>query len=77
MRSPKLFMDETRAPVLDPGRKRTKTGYLWAIARERGPEDAVDDANDGRVGDPEQPRRVTTGDPLAVRPRPGCAGGNN
>ena len=29
--SPKLFMDETRAPVLDPGRKRTKTGYLRAI----------------------------------------------
>jgi transposase len=27
-RSPKLFMDETRAPVLDPGRKRTKSGYL-------------------------------------------------
>jgi hypothetical protein len=35
-RSPKLFMDETRAPVLDPERKRTKTGYLWALARERG-----------------------------------------
>ena len=34
LRSPKLFMDETRAPVLDPGRKRTKTGYLWAIARD-------------------------------------------
>jgi transposase len=36
-RSPKLFMDETRAPVLDPGRKRTKTGYLWAIARDDRP----------------------------------------
>jgi transposase len=35
--SPKLFMDETRAPVLDPGRKRTKTGYLWAIARDDRP----------------------------------------
>lgn len=33
-RSTKLFMDETRAPVLDPGRKRTKTGYLWALARD-------------------------------------------
>src|ERR687898_779535 len=33
-RSPKLFMDETRAPVLDPGRQRTKSGYLWAIARD-------------------------------------------
>jgi len=37
MRSPKLFMDETRAPVLDPGRKRTKTGYLWTIARDDQP----------------------------------------
>ena len=27
-------MDETRAPVLDPGRRKTKTGYLWAIARD-------------------------------------------
>jgi transposase len=36
-RSPKLFMDETRAPVLDPGRGRTKTGYLWAIARDDRP----------------------------------------
>jgi transposase len=33
-RSTKLFMDETRAPVLDPGRKRTKTGYFWALARD-------------------------------------------
>ncbi|MBB4175955.1 hypothetical protein GGR93_003763 [Sulfitobacter noctilucicola] len=27
-------MDETTAPVLDPGRGRTKTGYLWALARD-------------------------------------------
>lgn len=33
-RSTKLFMDETTAPVLDPGRSRTKTGYLWALARD-------------------------------------------
>ena len=33
-RSGKLFMDETRAPVLDPGRGRTKTGYMWALARD-------------------------------------------
>jgi transposase len=32
--SGKLFMDETRAPVLDPGRGATKTGYLWALARD-------------------------------------------
>ena len=36
-RSSKLFMDETRAPVLDPGRGRTKTGYLWAVARDDRP----------------------------------------
>jgi transposase len=33
-RSGKLFMDETSAPVLDPGRGATKTGYLWALARD-------------------------------------------
>ena len=27
-------MDETPAPVLDPGRGKTKTGYLWALARD-------------------------------------------
>ncbi len=35
--SPKLFADETRCPVLDPGRGKTKTGYLWAIARDDRP----------------------------------------
>ena len=33
-RSPTLFADETTAPVLDPGRGRTKTGQLWAYARD-------------------------------------------
>lgn len=33
-RSSKLFMDETRAPVLDPGARKTKTGYFWALARD-------------------------------------------
>ncbi len=32
--SPKLFADETTAPVLDPGRGRTKTGQLWAYTRD-------------------------------------------
>lgn len=32
--STKLFMDETSAPVLDPGRGKTKTGFLWALARD-------------------------------------------
>lgn len=35
--STKLFADETRCPVLDPGRGRTKTGYFWAIARDDRP----------------------------------------
>jgi transposase len=35
--SPKLFCDETRCPVLDPGRGKTKTGYLWALARDDRP----------------------------------------
>lgn len=35
--SPKLFCDETRCPVLDPGRGKTKSGYLWAIARDDRP----------------------------------------
>ena len=36
-RSTKLFMDETTAPVLDPGRGKVKTGYLWALARDERP----------------------------------------
>ena len=36
-RSSKLFADETTAPVLDPGRGRTKTGQLWAYARDDRP----------------------------------------
>jgi transposase len=35
--SPKLFADETTAPVLDPGRGRTKTGQLFAYARDDRP----------------------------------------
>jgi hypothetical protein len=30
-------MDETRAPVLDPGSRKTKTGYFWALARDDRP----------------------------------------
>lgn len=36
-RSTKLFMDETGAPVLDPGSRKTKTGYFWALARDDHP----------------------------------------
>ena len=43
-RSSKLFMDEAHTPVLDPGRGRTKTGWLWALGRD-----------DGAWGDPNPP----------------------
>ena len=33
----RLFMDETRLPVLDPGRGKTKTGWLWALTRDDRP----------------------------------------
>ena len=35
--SARLFADETTAPVLDPGRGRTKTGQLFAYARDDRP----------------------------------------
>jgi len=40
--SSKLFADETTAPVLDPGRGRTKTGQLWAYARDDRPWSGAD-----------------------------------
>jgi transposase len=35
--STRLFCDETRCPVLDPGAGKTKTGFMWAIARDDRP----------------------------------------
>ena len=35
--STKLFVDETTAPVLDPGRGRAKRGYFWVLARDDRP----------------------------------------
>jgi len=40
----RLFMDETTAPVLDPGRGRTRKGFFWAIA--------CDDRGFGSTGPP-------------------------
>ena len=45
--SPKLFADETTAPVLDPGRGRTKTGQLWAYARDDRPWGGTDPPGGG------------------------------
>jgi transposase len=35
--SPKLFCDDTRLPVLACGRKQTRTGALWGLARDDSP----------------------------------------
>lgn len=40
--SDKLFADETTAPVLDPGRGQTKTGQLFAYARDDRPWGGID-----------------------------------
>lgn len=51
-----LFMDETRCPVLDPGRGKTRSGYPWALARDQrgwagtGPPSVVYFYADGRAG---------------------------
>jgi transposase len=51
-----LFMDETKCPVLDPGQGKTKSGYLWALARDErgwggtGPPGVVYFYADGRGG---------------------------
>ncbi len=39
--SAKLYADETRLPVLDPGRGKTRTAQLWAYARDDRPWGAV------------------------------------
>jgi hypothetical protein len=35
--SGKIAVDETKAPVLDPGRGRIKQGFFWAVARDDRP----------------------------------------
>jgi hypothetical protein len=40
--SGKIAVDETTAPVLDPGRGRTKKGFFWAIARDDRPWGGLD-----------------------------------
>ena len=63
--SGKLFADETTAPVLDPGRGRTKTGQLWAYARDDRPWGGVD---------PPAVAYVYAGDRKAERPITHLAG---
>jgi len=40
--SGKIAVDETVAPVLDPGRGRTKKGFFWAIVRDDRPWSSTD-----------------------------------
>jgi transposase len=40
--SAKIVVDETKAPVLDPGRGRVKEGYFWAVARDDRPWSGTD-----------------------------------
>jgi hypothetical protein len=40
----RIFVDETRAPVLDPGRRRTKNGFFWGVV--------ADDRGHGGAGPP-------------------------
>ena len=40
----RIFVDEIRAPVLEPGLKRTKSGYFWAVVS--------DDRGHGGAGPP-------------------------
>ena len=35
--SPKIFVDETTLPVLDPGRGKTRKDYFWSVARDNRP----------------------------------------
>jgi hypothetical protein len=50
--SPKLFMDETPAPVLDPGRGRTKTGYMWVVSRDERPHSFENEVPENRGSPP-------------------------
>lgn len=60
-RSGKLFADETTAPVLEPGRGRTKTGQLWAYARDDRPWGGSDPPDVAYVYAPDR----TAGRPIA------------
>jgi transposase len=59
--STKLFADEKTASVLDPGRGRTKTGQLWAYARDDRPWGGTDPPAVAYVYTPDRTssRRIT------------------
>ena len=69
--STKLFADETTAPVLDPGRGRTKTGQLWAYARDDRPWGGTDPPGVAYVYAPdrkaERPIAISPASPASCR----------
>lgn len=62
--SPKLFADETTAPVRDPGRGKTKIGHLWDVCPRRS----------AQVADPPGVAYVYAPDRKAERPIAPLAG---
>jgi hypothetical protein len=62
----RAVMDETRAPVLNPGRKRTKRGFFWAVVSDGEPSCRHAFETDG-----ERPWRQRPADrDVPLRPRP-------
>jgi transposase len=59
--SGKLFADETTAPVLDPGRGRTKTGQLFAYARDDRPWGGADPPGVAYLYAPDRKSETITG----------------
>lgn len=59
--STKLFADETTAPVLDPGRGRTKTGQLFAYARDDRPWGGADPPGVAYLYAPDRKAETTAG----------------
>jgi len=59
--SGKLFADETTAPVLDPGRGRTKTGQLFAYARDDRPWGGADPPGVAYLYAPDRKGETITG----------------
>ena len=68
--SAKLFADETTAPVLDPGRGRTKTGQLWAYARDDRPWGGTDPPGVAYVYAPDRKADAADRSPLRLHGHP-------
>src|SRR6202166_1603420 len=67
--SAKLFADETTAPVLDPGRGKTKTGQLWAYARDDRPWGGADPPGVAYVYAPDRTAERSNASPVSMPSR--------